>query len=153
MAPHNQTLGQRKPSNRTPTQQMANEIERARTFLGTYCVSASIATAHRKPTHFKYDRRMDQACQFLANAREIPSDVHLLPYHVQVRKLAEDVDRVFGNLDQGGISLDARYIETMVKDFERQYEQLRLSMPQQSWDNGRYPTLFFFLVNLKGKGD
>ncbi|CAK7218335.1 hypothetical protein SCUCBS95973_003449 [Sporothrix curviconia] len=145
MAPHQQALGQRTRSSRTPTEQMANEIERARTFLGTYCLSASIATAHRKPTHFKYDRRMDQACQFLANAREIPSDTHLLPYHVQIRKLSEDVDRVFGNLDQGGIALDARYIETMVKDFERQYEQLRLSMTQQSWDNAALKCAMLYL--------
>ncbi|CAK7225192.1 hypothetical protein SBRCBS47491_005808 [Sporothrix bragantina] len=145
MAPHQQALGQRTRNSRTPTEQMANEIERARTFLGTYCLSASIATAHRKPTHFKYDRRMDQACQFLANAREIPSDTHLLPYHVQIRKLSEDVDRVFGNLDQGGITLDARYIETMVKDFERQYEQLRLSMTQQSWDNAALKCAMMYL--------
>ncbi|ERT00837.1 hypothetical protein HMPREF1624_02070 [Sporothrix schenckii ATCC 58251] len=138
MAPHHQALGQRPRSSRTPTEQMANEIERARTFLGTYCVSASIATAHRKPTHFKYDRRMDQAVQFLTNAREIPSDTHLLPYHVQIRKISEDVDRVFGSLDQGGITLDARYIEAMVKDFERQYEALRNSMTTQSWDNGTF---------------
>ena len=137
MVPTQQTLNQRARTNRTPTEQMATEIERARTFLGIYCLSASIATAHRKPTHFKYDRRIDQACQFLANAQDRPSDVYLLPYHVQIRKLAEDVDRVFGNLDQGGISLDASYIETMVKDFERQYEQLRLVIPPQSWSNGK----------------
>ncbi|CAK7198134.1 hypothetical protein SEUCBS139899_000792 [Sporothrix eucalyptigena] len=145
MAPHQHTLSPRPRNSRTPTEQMANEIERARTFLGTYCLSASIATAHRKPTHFKYDRRMDQACQFLANAREIPSDTNLLPYHVQIRKLSEDVDRIFGNLDQGGITLDARYIETMVKDFERQYEQLRLSMTPQSWDNAALKCAMMYL--------
>ncbi|KJR87925.1 uncharacterized protein SPSK_07010 [Sporothrix schenckii 1099-18] len=145
MAPHHQALGQRPRSSRTPTEQMANEIERARTFLGTYCVSASIATAHRKPTHFKYDRRMDQAVQFLTNAREIPSDTHLLPYHVQIRKISEDVDRVFGSLDQGGITLDARYIEAMVKDFERQYEALRNSMTTQSWDNAALKCAMMYL--------
>lgn len=145
MAPHNQALNQRARNSRTPTEQMANEIERARTFLGTYCVSASIATAHRKPTHFKHNRRMDQAIQFLTNAREIPSDTHLLPFHVQIRKLSEDVDRVFGNLDQGGITLDARYIETMVKDFERQYDQLRASMTPQSWDNAALKCAMMYL--------
>ncbi|EPE10741.1 c6 transcription factor [Ophiostoma piceae UAMH 11346] len=145
MVPTQQTLNQRARTNRTPTEQMTNEIERARTFLGIYCLSASIATAHRKPTHFKYDRRMDQACQFLANAQDRSSDLFLLPYHVQIRKLAEDVDRVFGNLDQGGISLDASYIETMVKDFERQYEQLRLAIPAQSWSNAALRCAMMYL--------
>ncbi|EFW99108.1 c6 zinc finger domain containing protein [Grosmannia clavigera kw1407] len=123
-------------SKRNPAIGYRDEIERARTFIGTYCMSASVAIARRKPTHFKFDDRVDRVSQILATSREVPSDVHLLLHHVNIRKLTEDVHRVFNisNPNDNAI-MDEKYIDTMVKDFERQYACIRDSMSSEAWDN------------------
>lgn len=121
-----------------------DEIERARTFIGTYCMSASVAMAHRKPTHLKFDDQIDQISQILANSKEVPSDAHLLLHHVRVRKLTEDIYRIFNinNLNDNTV-MDERYIDTMVMDFERQYAYIRDSMSSEAWDNGAFLPPFF----------
>ncbi len=119
----------------TSTEQLASAVERARTFLGTYYLATSMAFAHRQPSPMRYSARMDQACELLVSVNEEPSDVHAVPYYVQIQKLTEDVDRVLGRVDQGGICADVTYIDTMVHDFERQYEQLRQSMTPEAWNN------------------
>lgn len=127
------------------TDEYQTKIEEARTYIGTYCISASVATAHRKPTHFKFDRKVGHISQVLSSMQAAPSDALLL-HHVRVRKLTEEVDRVFdtNNINTDAV-LDATYIDTMVKDFERQYAQIRDSAPAEAWDNSSMRFIMTYL--------
>ncbi len=94
-----------------------------------------VALARCKPTQFKYNVKVEEACQFLGSMRDAPSDM-LVPYFIRVCRIIEDIDRVFEYSNPQGVAdMDDAQLEVTVKYLEREVAEFRESLPPEVCSN------------------
>ncbi len=85
----------------------------------------------------RYTGYTEECCQVLAATQEVESD-HLIPYFIQLQKLADDINRTFDyDGHQELTSLDPLRIEMFVERFKKQLNQLEKSFPAEVWKHGQ----------------
>jgi len=85
----------------------------------------------------KYTSYTEDCCQFLAAAQNAESDT-LIPYFIELQKLADDVNQTFDyDGHQDLTPLDPARVEMLVKMFKKRLGQLEKEFPPEVWKHGK----------------
>jgi hypothetical protein len=82
----------------------------------------------------KYTDYVEDCYRVVVGANECETD-RLLPYIFQLLRLSEEVNSTFDYQELP--ELDASRIEILVKNFDRQLNQLKECFPPEAWSNGK----------------
>jgi len=82
---------------------------------------------------------MGTCAKILAQASRLGDPDFLLPYTLQLQRLAEEISRAFNyefqaDLPQG----DATRIEILINAFEKRLDQCTLTFPPEAWNNSKH---------------
>jgi hypothetical protein len=82
---------------------------------------------------------MGTNAKILAQASRPGDPDSLLPYTLQLQRLAEEISHAFNyELKADLPQEDATRIEILVNAFEKQLDQCLLTFPQEAWNNSKH---------------